>query len=75
MEIAVPDAELVIPIAARVVATDVVNTAVGFVVVVAPVNAVVVPVMVVHALAVAVKITVLASTYVLIVQVPVVYHV
>lgn len=72
MEIAVLDAEPVIPIAVRVVATDVVNTVVGFVVVVAPVNAVVVPVMVVHALAV-VKIT--GTVYVLIAQVPVVYHV
>ena len=73
MEIAVLDAELVIPIAARVVATDVVNTAVGFVVVVAPVNAVVVPVMVVHALAMSAEIP--GTVYVLIAQVPVVYHV
>ena len=72
MEIAVPDAEPVIPIAVRVVATDVVNTAVGFVVVVAPVNAVVVPVMVVHALAVA---EIPGTVYVLIAQAPVVYHV
>ena len=53
MEIAVLDAEPVIPIAVRVVATDAVQAAVGFVVVVVPVDVVVVPVMVVHALAVA----------------------
>ena len=43
MEIAVLDAEPVIPIAVRVVATDVVQPAVDFVGVVVPVDAVVVP--------------------------------
>ena len=61
MEIAVLDAEPVIPIVVRVVATDVVQAAVGFAVVVVPVDAVAVPVMVVHALAVAVKIHVLVA--------------
>ena len=62
MEIAVLDAEPVIPIAVRVVATDVVQAAVGFVVVVVPVDVVVVPVMVVHALAVVVEIRVVPDT-------------
>lgn len=73
MEIAVLDAEPVIPITVRVVATDAVQPAVGFAVVVVPVDAVVVPVMVVHALAVVAEIP--GTVYVLIAQVPVVYHV
>ena len=72
MEIAVLDAEPVIPIAVRVVATDVVQVVADFVVVVVPVDAVVVPVMVVHALAVVAE---EFTIHVLIAQVPAVDHV
>lgn len=71
MEIVVLDAEPVIPIAVRVVATDVVQVVADFVVVVVPVDAVVVPVMVVHALAVVAE---EFTIHVLIAQVPAVDH-